>query len=671
VIVQKPMTSVLRKSTLPEMLDRLRAESKNREVLIDEPEDGSVPVRDYLAAVRKAHRSDCIVLPPGEYPVPQVTRNLALRALRPGTVTLKGADGQPALEVSGDARVWLSGIELVPGTPADPAIRQSGGTIILASCQIVGGIEVTGGAAIHCASCAISGAASGLALSGGASAEILSSTFSNCPLGIFAGKGCSLVVQHSRIEGSVGKAGDSTGVGIRAEDATVHCEGSVFLANDIGAHLDACKDARFLFCLFDRQSLCGLTMRGGGSLRAHGCVFRAQASSDHAHVALENIAAEVDFCEMDSSAADGVTATGGQIRRRKLASAKPPAAGDVIAHVLASLNEDVGMDEAKSVIETILHQTYAALERRKLGRQVPPLKFHCIFEGPEGSGRRRSAAVLLRALHTIGAVSGTGGVSEVHIEDLLSEKASLAKAVETARGGLLMLHAAQQLGRRDARLSFSRTREILRQALAACRDDTILIFTGPRDSVRPVLCNSQETEEMFRATIHFSLPSPPEVAEMFARLAAAQNIRLTTMARIKILLSLHMMHDRRYRRFLNSTGIAKLLEAAQKRYDERCSRERDFELPMDAQDIDVPVEKLADPLLLSHPAFVAICPSCESENPWVPGLEKSLHCAACGHAWRPGWGIWTGSTFYRMKTSDEEEMLPLGLPPHRKPSTQP
>ncbi len=660
------MKSALRKSLLPDILKKLCADCKNYEIFIEEPEDGSVPVKEYLAAVRRAHRNDCIVLPPGDYPAPQVARNVAMRALRSGTVTLKGSSGQPALAVSGDARLWLSGIKILPGTPTDPAIRQTAGTVVLESCRISGGIEVSGEAVFHCSSCTISGASCGLALSGGATAEVLGSTVSGCPLGIFVGKGSSLVLLHSRIEGSVGRTEDSTGTGIRAEEASVHCEGSLFLANDIGAYLDACNGSEFFFCLFEHQLQCGLMMRGGGSLRAHDCLFRDQASPAHAHVALENIAAEIDYCVMDGSAADEVSVTGGQVCQRKEVVRKPPEAGDVIAQVLASLDEEVGIDEAKSVIERILHQTHAALERRKRGYQVPPLKFHCIFEGPEGSSRRHAAVLLSRALRMIGGLTGTGEVSEFFIENLVAEKANLTKIVEGARGGLLMLHAPQLSGRRDARLSFSRTREILRQMLEACGDDTILIFTGPRDNVRPVLCNSQKTEEMFRATIHFSLPSPPEVAEMFANLAAAQNIRLTTMARIKILLSLHMMHDRRDWRFLNSTGIAKLLESAQKRYDERCSRARNFELPMDAQDIDVPVEKLADPLLLAHPAFVAICPSCEAENPWVPRLEKSLHCEVCGHTWKSGWGIWNDSTYYRIRTSDEDEVLPLGLPPHRK-----
>jgi len=116
---------------------------------------------------------------------------------------------------------------------------------------------------------------------------------------------------------------------------------------------------------------------------------------------------------------------------------------------------------------------------------------------------------------------------------------------------------------------------------------------------------------------------------------------------------------------LNAGGIAKLMDAAHNRYYERCSREQNFDLLMDAEDLDVPLEKMAEPLLQAQPAFVSICPKCESENPWVPGMEKSVRCANCEHEWDAGWGIWVGSAYYRVKTSGEKAQLPRGLPPHR------
>jgi hypothetical protein len=361
-----------------------------------------------------------------------------------------------------------------------------------------------------------------------------------------------------------------------------------------------------------------------------------------------------------------VDSAGGRISQRKNPAPAPRATDDVFASALSELHQAIGMNEFKSAIENILHQTHAALQRRKRGLAGPPLKFHCIFEGPENSGRRQAAVLLSRALKALGLLSGKGDVVEVRMEDLLDGSSNVSQVVESARGGLLMLHAPEPRDRRDARLSFAGTREILRQALAACGEDTTLIFTGSRDSVRPVLCNSQETEEMFRATIRFSPPSPPEVAEMFAAMAAAQNIRLTTRARLKILLVLHMMHDRRDLRFLSGRGIAKLLDAAQKRYLERCSRGQNFELRMEPGDLDVSVGKMVEPLLQAQPGLITICPNCGSENPWVPGMEKSVHCASCAHEWESGWGIWTGSAYYRMKTSGEKDQMPVGLPPHRK-----
>jgi len=660
------MKSVIRNSSLPGILEKISSGFKTREVFVEEPEDGSLPLKAYLSAVRKARRGDCIMLPPGEYPTPQTTGNLTLRAMRPGTVTLKGTPNRPTMILDQGICLWLSGISISGNTPGDLAIQQNRGCVILSSCHVSGGIEISGPeASLYCESCRLDRAEVGLSLSGGATAELWGSAVSGCPGGISAGEDCVLALMHARVEGACSNDPESPSAGLHAKGASVYCAGTLFIGNQVGAHLKDCKEVEFLFCLFEQQLQGGFMMSGGGPLHMHGCVFREQKTTDYAHVTLGNVTGALDFCEMDPSAGLDVDSAGSGITQRKKRVPIPPAKDDVFASVLFDLRQEIGMSEFKSAIENILHQAHAALQRRKRGLTVPPLKFHCIFEGPDGSGRRQAAVLFSRALNALGLLSGNGNLVETRIEDLLHGRSSIAQAVESARGGLLMLHAPEESNRRDARLAFSGTREILRQALATCGTDTILIFTGPRDAVRPVLCNSQETEERFRATIHFSLPSPAEVAEMFAVMAAEQNIRITTQTRLKILLALHMMHDRRDHRFLNAGGIAKLMDAAHNRYYERCSREQNFDLLMDAEDLDVPLEKMAEPLLQAQPAFVSICPKCESENPWVPGMEKSVRCANCEHEWDAGWGIWVGSAYYRVKTSGEKAQLPRGLPPHR------
>ncbi|MFZ4774496.1 MAG: hypothetical protein ACOYM3_03990 [Terrimicrobiaceae bacterium] len=659
------MKSSLRPATLPGVLEKIHPPAKVREVIISEPEDGSTPEKAFLTAARKAHRDDCIIIPPGDYPVPQVSRSLSIRAQRPGTVRFYGPAKGAAIVVRDDVSLWLTGIEIIP-RDENPALEQTRGCVILSSCHISGGISVTGkDSSLFLENCRLDQAEVGLILAQGASAEVSGSTVSGCQVGISAGRETALSVISSRIEGSVRGELENPGAGLHAEGAQVYAAGILFIENQLGAHFVECKGVEILFCQFERQSLGGLMMQGGGPLHLHSCIFMDQASSDYAHVTLEGVNAAVDFCGMDSSTPMDVQSSGGNVTKRSETPPRDDSHNDVLSGLLGEIHEVIGMSESKSVMETLLHQAHAAIQRRTRGLPVPPFKFHCIFEGEEGSGRRQAAALLSRSLGKLGILACEGKVVEATMEDLLLGGLALSQAVQSARGGILVLHSPVQIDRRDSRLSYSRARETLQAVLSACGEDTILIFTGTRDSIRPILRSSAETEDLFRATLHFSLASPPELAEIFATLAGDLHISLTTKAKLKILLALHMLDDRRDRRFLNTAGVAKLLDASQKRYFERCSRERSFDLPLEAGDIDVPVEKNADALLMSQPVFVTICPKCESENPWVPGQPSRSRCANCDNVWETGWGIWKDSSYYRRLKQEEEAPAATGLPPRR------
>ncbi|MCX6972217.1 MAG: right-handed parallel beta-helix repeat-containing protein [Verrucomicrobia bacterium] len=661
------MKSSLRPSALQGVLEKLHPPSRVRDIVIPEPEDGSTPENAYLTAVRKAHRDGCIILPPGNYPAPKISRSLAIRAARPGTVRFFGPAKRPAILADGDYSLWLSGIQIVSSDGDSPAVEQTRGCIILSNCLISGGIHTGGGdSSIYFENSRIERAEVGLMLDGGARAEILGTTVSGCKVGVSAEAAGGLSIHHSRIESSFRNEDGNPGAGLHADGTPVYCAGTLFIENQLGAHFIDCKNVEMLFCEFEKQVMGGLMMHGGGPLHMHGCVFAEQASKDYAHVTLDQVTtAAIDFCIMDASAGLDVQSMHGHLTQRSETPPPSDSHGDILSSVLAEIHQVIGMSASKQVMETLMHQAHAAIQRRKRGMPVPPLKFHCIFEGEEGSGRRQAAALLAKSLGTLGILTPGGKVVEAAMEDLLLGGLAVPQAVEAARGGILLLHASSHVERHDSRLSSTKSRETLRQVLAACGEDTILIFTGSRDSVRPIMRSSAETEELFRATMHFSLPSPPELAEMFSTLAADLHIRLTTKARIKLLLSLHMLDDRRDRRFLSTAGVAKLLDATQKRYFERCSRERNFELPLEAGDIDVPVEKNADAILQGQPVFVTICPECESENPWVPGQPQFVRCADCEHSWESGWGIWTPSSYYRRLKQEEDAPIPVGLPPHR------
>lgn len=661
------MKSSLRPSALPGVLEKLHPPARSREIVIPEPEDGSTPENAYLVAVRKAHRDDCIILPPGNYPAPRLTRSLAIRAARPGTVRFRGQGKGAAIQMDGDFSVWLNGIHILPGYEDGLVLEQSRGCMIFSNCHISGGIRCAGkDSSLYLENSRLDGAEVGLLLNRGAKAELMGSTVSGCKVGISVESASTLNLLHSRIEGAFREEDGNPGAGLHAEAARVYSAGTLFIENQLAAHFVECSEVEMVFCEFERQVMGGLMMQGGGPLHLHGCVFAEQSSKDYAHVTLNRVtAAAVDFCSMDASAGLDVQSMQGHLTQRSETPQPSDSHGDVLSSVLGEINQVIGMSASKQVMETLLHQAHAAIQRRKRGMPVPPLKFHCIFEGEEGSGRKQAAALLSKSLGTLGILPSGGKVVEATMEDLLLGGVAVHQAVQSARGGILFLHSPVQVERHDSRLSATKARETLRAVLSECGEDTILILAGSRDSVRPIMRSSAETEELFRATMHFSLPSPPELAEMFATLAADLHIRLTTKARMKLLLALHMLDDRRDRRFLSTAGVAKLLDATQKRYFERCSRERNFELLLEAGDIDVPVEKSADAILQGQPVFVTICPVCEGENPWIPGQPSFARCAACEHSWETGWGIWKPSSYFRRLKQEEDAPVPVGLPPHR------
>ncbi len=660
------MRSSLRPSALPGVVKNQFPPQKARDVIIPEPEDGSTPEAAYLTAVRRLHRDECLVLPPGDYPAPKLTKTMSIRAARPGTVRFHGPTKGATLLLQTDHSVLLSGIQIISGNTESPTIQQSNGCLILSEVRVVGGLESSGtNTRLFLENSRVERAEVGVLLTEGAKGEIVGTAVTNCQVGVSAQNANALHLLSCRVEGAFRDEEGNPGAGLHADNTPVYCAGTVFMENQIGAHFVSCKEVKMLFCEFDRQILGGVTMQNGGPLHLHECAFSAQATKTFAHVTIDSVTASVDFCLFDNSADGEIQSLQGNLTRRDETPKPADTHSDVLSSVLAEIHQMIGMNASKKILETLLHQAYASVQRKKQGLPVPPLKFHCVFESEEGSGCRQVAALLAKSLGTLGILKDGGKVMDAEMALLMDDPETMAALVESARGGMLFLSAPAHSERKNSRISYAKIRAVLQSLLDACAEDTVVIFSGPRDSIRPIVRSVAETEELFRAALTFSLPSPPELAEMFDTMAADLHIRLTTKAKIKILLSLHMLDDRRDRRFLTTSGVAKLLDATQKRYFERCSRERSFDLPLEAGDIDVPVEKLAEVELQAHPVFLTICPKCKAENPWVPGQPHDIRCADCETLWESGWGAWKGSAYFRRLNTDEEMIVPVGLPAHR------
>jgi len=659
------MKAAPRKSEAPGLLAKLFPESKLRHVTIEEAENHTETVSTFLRTVRKARKGDCIFLPPGVYPFPEFSHSNAIKAIRPGTVSFVARAVGGPMTLGVDAEVWLSGIIFPQGSI--PSINITKGSLFLSECHVAGGIEVSGkSSSIYLQGCWIAASTTGIDASDGATVEISASAVTGGRVGISATSGAKLTVLHSRIEAAVGPSPAEPGAGVHGDKAGVYLSGNLFAGNQIGVHLVYCPSPTILYCRVQESGLAGLMLSSGGPLDMHACSFAEQRSNTYAHITVEAAEATLSCCEMDDSTLEFLQADGGKVHRVAPASAgMSGGAPDQFAIALDEIRGLIGLDETKPILENILHQAHASAKRKEQGLPVLPQKFHMVFEGDEGSGRRRIAALLATALESLGALS-KAVVYEARMSDFTMGGAQLAQVVRNAAGGILLLHAAEEVDRRESGISYNRARSVLQEALTACGSETILIFTGQREFVRPIVRSATEGGEIFFAMLRFPPPSPPELAQTFEALCQLHKIQLTSRAAEKVLLVMHMLNDRRDKRFSNSAGVHKLFEIAHKRFLERCSRERRFDTPLESGDIESPMEKNVEAVLAGSPAFVRICPVCGSENPWLHGLPERSPCRACGHVAQPSWGIWNQSSFYRRLLNNEDAPAPAGLPPLRR-----
>ncbi len=660
------MKPVLRKPAVTGVLHKTFPEEVLRPVVIESGDSHAQVVRTFLGAVRRAHRNDVILLPPGVYPAPEIHRQVAIRALRPGSVRFEGRAGAPALTISGAFTAWISGITFQSASAESPTVRIKKGSLILSECRIPGGIEVEGTDAHLFLQSSWTGAApTGVEVKDGATAEIFASTIAGCQVGLNAMSNAKVSLLHARIESSTGTSPAEPGAGVHGEKAALAFSGCFFLRNQLGVHLVECPPVDLIACRFEATELASVMASQSGTIQLHSCTLTEQRSSAYAHVTLENTDAIISACDIDAFSAQPVQTTGGRVTIQEKPVLDEPDIEDPVARVLAEIRAMIGHEDSKPVLENIIHQAYAAVKRREQGLPVLAQKYHLLFEGGEDTGRRAVASLLAGALEKLGVLSA-GELREIDLEDLMIGGMGVTQVAQASAGGILMLHAPSDIDRHDSRISFSRARDILQALLSSCSSDTIVIFAGERESVRPIVRSSTESEQMFRAVLRFPPLSPPEMAETFASFSRDHQIPLTTRAAMKILLTVHMLDDRRDRRFASLNGIAKLFEATHKRYLERCSRERNFTLSLEAGDIDSPVDKAVETMLSAQPAFVTECLKCGAENPWLPGLPTPTTCAACGHVWNSRWGVWTGSSYYRRLQTQEEISAAAGLPPLRR-----
>lgn len=599
----------------------------------------------FQAAVAGAKPGTCLALQPGTYPPLIVRRSVYVRADIPGTVEIIAEKGQPAL-VSAAPCVRLQGVSLIPALGDDTAAVVHSGCLILEESEIEGTVATLNSAAkLYLTKCRIQAKGAGLQAAAGSAVFVDSSAFVSCSPGAVALENSRLEISHSRFLGCGRGAAHPADAAVRAVKASLVCSGCRLVSNEKGVVLDHCKEASLTACLFDSNAQGSVIVHGDNPPKLHGLQFRGPRAGGTEHVILNGADAEMPFCTFsDDSLLSGIVPESVALS----SSANP------LERALMQLKKIAVSREIKGGLEAIFRNAESALQRVERGLPVPSQLFHCVFEGETHLGQHRVGALLANFLNEVGFLS-TNKLSEVFMEDLLLHKKSIEEVASESRGGALLIQVTRFENKRDAHSFYAKAREILESLIAASGNSSLLILCGERSLIRPILKQSALAEALGKQAVRFAPYVPGELLQVFTMLCEDHEIRVTPRAIEKLLLTFYMLDDRRDKRFAKSDGVRSLFETSEKQHRQRCAIRSDYTLPLDEEDLKLPLKQNADFVAASQPALITLCPKCGAEIPWLPGTSEAVsHCPDCGHAWEPGWGIWKESTFFRRLTQKEE-----------------
>ncbi len=341
---------------------------------------------------------------------------------------------------------------------------------------------------------------------------------------------------------------------------------------------------------------------------------------------------------------------------KTVAASKESEIGSIDA-VFSDLNRMTGLHEVKRDVQAMFLRIRGVEKRRKAGFPVSDVSHHTIFTGRPGTGKTTIAKMMGRAYKALGILK-KGHVVECSrsslVEGYIGQTApKTRKKLEEAMGGILFVDEAYTLMPVDSSRDVGK--EAIEEILAFMenhRDELIVIAAGyETEMVRFVEANPG-LKSRFTKFIKFEDYTPPELAAIFEGLSEKDGMAMTDDFKRRLLLSLHLMHERKDGTFGNGRDVRNLFEKCQGRYLERLSRGAAADSPFEVMDLHTPFAAEIDAIMKGPPEFVSVCRGCKQELPWSPSARTIFKCSCQGGEEYAQWGIWKAGTFYRAFTQE-------------------
>lgn len=633
------------------VLDQEFPMPRRKEIYLMPDEGVLTPANEVERTVRRAGKRGVVDFSVGIYEAGLFDAHAELICHDGGTAVLRG-ESRVASQT-----VLMRGFHLEAGA-SGVALSVLSGTAMLEDCEIQGRIEVANHARLLVKNCGIMSEGDAIVVAPGGLAEITASRIVTAAAAVRAGSGSDLSLYACRFQPR-----DTTpGTAVLSDGARIYAEGCEFFDNAVGVDLRSCPEARFASCAFENNpetalrweasgpqavlTMTGclvatssyappLVIRGGTGFLSHTTVV-APAECLHAagaRVVAENIAWQTsvnDPVGLEGGAAlECIEENPASPSRLPGEVSRPETPASVLDRSLAHIDQIIGQETAKNELRRIVQQAWAAGQR---GGRINRQSIAAVFLGPARHGQE-SAAVQLAA-----ALAETGVLRSPDVQH-----AGLAgfNSQESAAGLFLVDSSREKSDLVDGMAAQ------LDEAIRGLPEKTALVLSGDGERLRSFLRNHSELHRLIPHEVNFANLEPRDLAAHFKMHCKEERIPVGAEAARKLLIVIHTLHDGFGRQYSDTEGILELFLDVRRNYLARCAAIGRLDAELEPSDVTIPIHRRAMSLWTRSAEFLAICPQCGAETPWLPSLASGLRCIHCGAGVAADWGILRGSSYFR------------------------
>ena len=318
---------------------------------------------------------------------------------------------------------------------------------------------------------------------------------------------------------------------------------------------------------------------------------------------------------------------------------------------LAELDRLIGLENIKHEVRTLTNFLKVQEQREEAGLPTTKLSLHMVFNGNPGTGKTTVARIVGKVFGAMGVLK-KGHLIETDRSGLVAEYAGQTgpktnKKIDEALDGVLFIDEAYTLISAEGEDPFGH--EAVQALLKRMEDDRkrlVVILAGYPVEMQMLLRSNPGLSSRFSRKLEFIDYTPLEMAKIFGLMCNKNHYKLRPLTRVKLLVGLDYLFERRDRHFGNGRLSRNVFEHAIRRMANRIANIPELSVeqltmlePDDIEFKKVPAEVFENLEADESRRFHIECSECDYTKD-VPQkfLGQSVRCPKCENDFTADWG---------------------------------